>query len=242
MKAICLPFIIWTLLICKGVPCVCAAAARLQRMLLSRCNKLAALPPVLGSSWLCNPSRLSLRYCGLQVRTPHSAVVEAVSFVLGWAESQRLPNFHMHTRFRMHPAPCIAHSSASSVGELWFTFTFEAYIRITAPCNTVYLSALSDCFTSSRGFPHSSPVRMLSIYSQCKSVCAEPAQGTLPGGLEGAGPGGELLPRDPSGPGSCPAADPPGPVLQPGAAGRLPGRAHLEAAPAAAHPGSQQSQ
>ncbi|BDA45432.1 probable leucine-rich repeat protein soc-2 [Coccomyxa sp. Obi] len=42
------------------------AAARLQRMLLSRCNRLAALPPVLGTSWHCNPSRLSLRYCGLQ--------------------------------------------------------------------------------------------------------------------------------------------------------------------------------
>ncbi|CAL8470968.1 g10510 [Coccomyxa elongata] len=41
------------------------AAARLQRMLLSRCNRLAALPPVLGTSWHCNPSRLSLRYCGL---------------------------------------------------------------------------------------------------------------------------------------------------------------------------------
>lgn len=46
------------------------AAARLQRMLLARCNQLVALPPVLGTSWQCNPSRLSLRYCGLQVNCP----------------------------------------------------------------------------------------------------------------------------------------------------------------------------
>ena len=46
-----------------------AAAARLQRMLQMRCNRLSALPPLLGASWHCNPGRLSLRYCGLQARS-----------------------------------------------------------------------------------------------------------------------------------------------------------------------------
>ncbi len=53
-----------------------AAAARLQRMLLSRCNRLAALPPVLGTSWHCNPSRLSLRDCGLHVCSCQNLYVE----------------------------------------------------------------------------------------------------------------------------------------------------------------------
>ena len=44
-----------------------AAGSRLQRMLHARCNHLSALPAALSSAWHCCPSRLTLRYCGLQV-------------------------------------------------------------------------------------------------------------------------------------------------------------------------------
>ena len=43
------------------------AGSRLQRMLHARCNHLSALPAALSSAWHCCPSRLTLRYCGLQV-------------------------------------------------------------------------------------------------------------------------------------------------------------------------------